>query len=1050
MKPLVLKLQAFGPYARTAEIDFRRLGDNGLFLIHGQTGAGKTSLLDGISFALFGSASGSDRSPDGLRSDFAASDLPTEASLEFELGPDRYRAWRAPNQTLKKKRGEGTTTSKSDGRLEKWNPETSQWDLVVAGAKKTDEAVVALLGMTEDQFRQVVVLPQGQFRKFLAAGSDDREDLLERLFKTARYRLIGEELETRARRVKTDYDSSRTERDALLASLDVTSSEDLTAKIAALAEEIAVGSSGTADLERRHAEASRSLQAARKQFELREEFTQVGARRQALEARLDDHEKLIARLEANRRSQAVLQIDTQVAALSSDLKRLGGDRSAAETSLPRELAALETASKAAAALEARRPEIEAATVRRENLRQIYEHVVTLNREREQLNVQRHSVLELGESEKFKTQAVNDARAARLSVEGDIARLSELSASEGRFAAEIELLRKQIADAAQTIRLADTLTAQETTLARETAAFDQASAAVAKSSTELSRLKLEYHRSQAARLAAELREGEPCPVCGSTDHPAPAHERGGARAQAANAQDGSSEQHASPQGNLREQVAPSLVDEAQIEAAEAALEALKQKRAGIETSRVRVQTEVDRVKDTLGTTTADSARTAHAALESSMKPLEARLAEAKRATGDLATAKRKLEDSAKKITAAEADLKDVVDKITETKSLIASTEKSIQQLEGLIPSELRDLAKVKQEGIELKTKIDAFTEEAKSSATRLEQANASVTQLKSRIDTLVQQIEAKTADLKRSEAERATSLAASGFKTIEDARLSAIRSDELATLEKRRREFDTEWATVQSRLQDIEKQLTGDAVDRAALEKLEVDFTELDRERTSQVAKALSQKDRLASLKTSEAKIKDLQEKVSALEKQYGVIGRLADAAAGRAPNLSRVGFQRYVLGSRLDEVLEQASRRLHTMSRGQFALRRATQVDDKRKNAGLDLVVEDSLSGTTRPTASLSGGEGFLASLALALGLADVVQNHLGGVRLDAVFVDEGFGTLDPEALEQAMRVLSDLQAGGRIVGIISHVPELRDQIATRLVIKKSLEGSTIQWEGAV
>jgi exonuclease SbcC len=271
---------------------------------------------------------------------------------------------------------------------------------------------------------------------------------------------------------------------------------------------------------------------------------------------------------------------------------------------------------------------------------------------------------------------------------------------------------------------------------------------------------------------------------------------------------------------------------------------------------------------------------------------------------------------------------------------------------------------------------------------------------------------------------------------------------LPTLEKRRRDFDTEWATIQSRLQEIEKQLSGAPIDRTGLEKIESEFNELDQQRTSLVAKGLSQKERLASLKNSEAKIKDLQDRVTHLEKQYSVIGKLADAAAGRAPNLSRVGFQRYVLGSRLDEVLEQASRRLHTMSRGQFALRRATAVDDKRKNAGLDLVVEDSLSGTTRPTASLSGGEGFLASLALALGLADVVQNHLGGVRLDAVFVDEGFGTLDPEALEQAMRVLSDLQAGGRIVGIISHVPELRDQIATRLVIKKGLEGSTVQWEG--
>jgi exonuclease SbcC len=153
------------------------------------------------------------------------------------------------------------------------------------------------------------------------------------------------------------------------------------------------------------------------------------------------------------------------------------------------------------------------------------------------------------------------------------------------------------------------------------------------------------------------------------------------------------------------------------------------------------------------------------------------------------------------------------------------------------------------------------------------------------------------------------------------------------------------------------------------------------------------------------------------------------------------------LAAELDEVLEQASRRLEVMSRGRFILKRAQEIDDKRRNAGLDLTIEDSFTGTSRPAAYLSGGESFLASLALALGLADVVQSTLGGVRLEAVFVDEGFGTLDPETLELAMKVLSDLQVGGRIVGVISHVPELREQISERLVVRKSPTGSTTEWE---
>jgi exonuclease SbcC len=329
---------------------------------------------------------------------------------------------------------------------------------------------------------------------------------------------------------------------------------------------------------------------------------------------------------------------------------------------------------------------------------------------------------------------------------------------------------------------------------------------------------------------------------------------------------------------------------------------------------------------------------------------------------------------------------------------------------LIPSDLRDLARVKEEGLEIKKRIETFAAELKSAGAAQETAAAAVTQTQSRIDTLAHQIAAKSRELGRD--------IARDVKGRDDV---GAHADERTHTDEHTRADE--------------------------LKKLEEAFSALDQERTSRLAAGLSQKERLGSLRSAKEKVIELQARATALEKQHAVVGRLADAAAGRAPNLSRVGFQRYVLGSRLDEVLEQASRRLFTMSRGQFALRRSKQIDDKRKNAGLDLEVEDALSGTRRPTASLSGGEGFLASLALALGLADVVQNHLGGVRLDAVFVDEGFGTLDPEALEQAIRTLTDLQAGGRMVGIISHVPELRDQIAKRLVIKKGLEGSTIAWE---
>jgi exonuclease SbcC len=1047
VKPLVLTLQAFGPYAKSATIDFRSLGNGGLFLIHGQTGAGKTSLLDGLSFALFGSASGSDRSPDGLRSDFAASDLPTEAVLEFSLGHEIYRATRQPNQTLKKKRGEGTTSSKSDGRLEKLNSITNQWDLVAAGAKKTDEAINSLLGMTEDQFRQVVVLPQGQFRKFLASGSDDREDLLERLFRTERYRHIGEQLEARAKKAAAEFAATRTERDALLSTLDVLDAEDLKEKISTLEAEIAAGSAGQADLERRHSLARAHFDQAREQVKLREDLVAVGGRRRALESRLPGQTDLVAKLEAHARLQPVLQADHRCSQIASDLKKLSDHRDTLHLSLPREEKTLADVQATLSALEARKPEIEAATIRRETLRHLYEQVVSLSKENQTLSNERGSLAVLETSLNGKQSALDGLKASRLSLENELKVLSAQASDEGRFTAEIELLKKRLGDADQSVRLAGNLRANLKSYAQEASALEALEKQFKQSNTALKKLKLDFHRSQASRLAAELAEGEACPVCGSLDHPKPAKK------------------------------SATTVNVEQIDESEVALEALNQQRSKNESLLVRLQTEIQRTVETLKSnipSVAENIGASQAAtvaaeliskpqeaealimlpkaafdqLTTDLKPLEMARATARQASQSALSTGKRLDDLSKQIRLSETDVKMTTDECVTKRALIVSTLKSVSNLEALIPIDSRDLAQVKDEGLQLKSKIELFATDLKQVGGSVDKANQVVTGLKSTIASLTQQSDSKTTDLTLAEKLRSDALKTSGFKSLDLALAAALPVDQVSILEKQRRDFDNEWAAVESRIGELEKQFSAATpITREELTKLELEFAVLDQERASLAGKGFSQKERLTSLNSAETKISVLLKRIDETEKQYAVVGRLADAAAGRAPNLSRVGFQRYVLGSRLDEVLEQASRRLFKMSRGQFSLRRANKADDKRKSAGLDLEVEDSLSGTTRPTASLSGGEGFLASLALALGLADVVQNHLGGIRLDAVFVDEGFGTLDPEALEQAMRTLTDLQAGGRIVGIISHVPELRDQISKRLLIKKSPDGSTIAWE---
>ena len=561
MKPLRLRLQGFGPYARQAEVDFSSMGAGGLFLIHGQTGAGKTSLLDGISFALFGTASGSDRTPDGLRSDFAASDLPTEAVLEFSLGVDVYRATRSPNQTLKKKRGEGTTWIKASAKLEKFN--SGAWDLVIAGAEKTADTVVGLLGMTEEQFRQVVVLPQGQFRKFLSAGSADREDLLERLFRTERYRHIGERLELRAKKAAAEFSLARTELQALLTTLDVLSGAELVARSAALRSEISAASSGSAEFDQRFSVALAAVVAAREQVKLRDEFVSVGARRDALEARLPAHTSLVRRLESNQRSLSVLQIDARALAIEADVARLNGESSRAEADLPRASELLAVVVKARSAIELRRPEIEAATLKRESLRQMYGDVQRLSRESGQLSAQVRSLGELEEESKAKEWRLAELRQARPLIDADVARLSEVSSGEGRLKAEIDLLRAQLRESETAVRLTAEVSEQSLRLALEVAALSAFDERLTGAVAEVKTVKLAYHRSQAALLAADLSPGEACPVCGSLEHPDPAA------------------------------LSLSAVSLETVEAAESSLEKLKVERARLDSGVVRLQTDVRR-------------------------------------------------------------------------------------------------------------------------------------------------------------------------------------------------------------------------------------------------------------------------------------------------------------------------------------------------------------------------------------------------------------------------------------------------------------------------
>ena len=373
---------------------------------------------------------------------------------------------------------------------------------------------------------------------------------------------------------------------------------------------------------------------------------------------------------------------------------------------------------------------------------------------------------------------------------------------------------------------------------------------------------------------------------------------------------------------------------------------------------------------------------------------------------------------------------------------------IRALENLLPEELRDAAVLKMRGLELAAKITEFETSFEKARAAYETATRTEAAAREGLATLTTELTTKTVDVERRTEERSASLLVSKFTSLEECREAQLSPQVLSQLEQQTRLFAETQAINTSRLKEVTTELSALPEWAFALPECQAEFEVVDRERTEAGAQRLAGEERLASLTSASQKLSELETEIKASEARYAVFGKLASVATGQPPhNLSRVSFQRFVLASFLDDVLAEASRRLFAMSRGQFILKRAVTQEDKRRTAGLELEVEDALSGTSRSTTSLSGGEGFMASLSLALGLADVVQSQLGGMRLEAVFVDEGFGTLDAESLELAMRSMSDLQAGGRVVGVISHVSELKEQITRRLHVRKGLEGSHAAWE---
>lgn len=1007
MKPLVLTMQAFGPFAGRECVDFTLLGERALFLIHGPTGAGKTTLLDAICFALYGDTSGGEREARAMRSDHAAVELETEVELEFSIGSERYRVTRSPAQLRPKKRGEGFVEAKPEAQLDRLIG--GEWKSLASQPQKVAEAVRELLGFDSAQFRQVIVLPQGRFRELLVARSDEREAILQTLFRTEICRALADELKRRARALEEAGRDNRVRREQLLQHAGHESLDALMAHRLERVAEHAHLQAAEAPAREREAAARAALERGRGVAQLLRERDEAEQAERVLNEAVATIDAQRRALEAARKAAALCPQEEarSQAARSADA---AADRYREAVGKLEHSTRVQTDAAARLAAEtARAPELEALAARQRELDALARPVAELaGAQARQAAAQKR--LAGAQAAHAKAQQALDghqqaAHTQRAERERLLAQAARVEALEQRVS-EARNVQERLARLEQARK---TLLQSGMVLQQANAAVATADAAQAEAQRRLDEVEHAWVAAQAGRLAQSLTTGAPCPVCGSSEHPAPARL----------ASDDVSE---TALRSAREAVRKALAarDAAQAQRHDADKLA-GQQRAVVE--------ELER-----GALSPQGGPPDAAALQ-------AELLASKTAARQLAELDRALpqqEQALKELEAATAQCKLELSRAEREQVEAAADLRVLQQA---VPDDLRDVARLRAETERVASQRLAFEAALVHTSEAAKAADAALAAARAAEQGAVAELGRLRQDADAALARFAAALAGSGFADEADWRAVLREPPAIEAMAAAVRAHDESRVAASARLARAQAAAVGlqppdlDALQRAAGEAAQ-----------ALEAALLASRDAAAKVEAVDHTLQAIVELAAAageVERQYAVLGRLAEVAAGTNPR--RMTFQRFVLATLLDEVLEAASLRLTRMSRNRFELRRVRGVTDLRSAGGLELEVFDHYTGTSRPAATLSGGEGFLASLSLSLGLADVVQSRSGGIRMETLFIDEGFGTLDPESLDFALRTLIDLQQAGRMVGVISHVAELRERMDVRIEVVAGAAGSRVR-----
>jgi len=1011
MKPIRLSMTAFGPFAEEEILDFTQLGHNPLFLINGPTGSGKTTILDAICFALYGKTTGDEREGSQMRCDMAPEKLLTEVTFEFQLGELSYRIRRVPEQDRKKARGDGYTRQKPEAQLYSLEPGGKENLLVPSKVSEATAEIEIRTGLSVDQFRQVMVLPQGKFRQLLMADSKEREKIFSQLFQTHVYRRIEESLKQQAAAIRAQVSEQRNRRDGILINAEVENDLELSAEIERLAPDLAAASESNNNARDHFVGASDALQAGKR---LAEDFVQFSALKQLagqLRARAIEMEKQQLRLQRAEQAQRLQPLADTHKSRQREQIECGTTQQSASISLDKSQQRLSDAQTEFNKLPELKAQLTQQQEHQQQLRSLLPQLQNLSGLQAQQTLASNRLVQAeAEGQQFKLQLEQLQRDKQQGetqlpvLRGQLERQLPLQQAIAELQARIELYQQWQQACKLALATGQTLALEKTRGVGLHQHYDSAQQGT-------KALQLAWHQGQAAILAAQLQPGQPCSVCGSAEHPMPA----------------SSETPLPSEADLsaaQQREADALASlQAAREAFAAMQQALKEQQGVAEQLQVRL---------------GDAA-------EQTLSSLEQQLQAWQTEWQALQQVQQQLQVLSEQQQQWETQDEQLQTKLTTTRERYQAAKSEADSLQGQIDNALSSIPVDYRELVVLEkalSKAAAVLQGQQQSIEAISQRHNQAAKDQSAAEAALQASDQACVEASRhaQQAWQALSeeLQGAGF-TDEAALQSAWLADfERTELKQALDDYHQQCQQSEGKIAQLSEQLSGQHP--PDLDALEVVLSVSREQQQRQEAAYQVVHTRMTVLRQTQNQLQQADAQSGALDDKYAVVGTLADVANGKTGN--KVSLQRFVLSVLLDDVLIEASQRLYVMSKGRYQLLRKGDRSKGNRASGLELEVEDAYTSKVRSVATLSGGESFMAALSMALGLSDVVQAYAGGIKLDTLFIDEGFGSLDQESLDLAVRTLVDLQSSGRMVGVISHVAEMREQIGARIDIQKTSSGS--------